>query len=70
MKIRIGYVGVHIATYYALEQGQFSRATTGLAALSAELGFELVAHETRVMNAEDALSVARDLALEKRCHWI
>jgi L-fucose isomerase-like protein len=65
MKIRIGYVGVHIATYYALEQGQFSRATTGLAALSAELGFELVAHETRVMNAEDALAVARDLAHEK-----
>lgn len=64
MTIRIGYVGVHIATYYAEEHGQFSRARTGLTQLAEELGFELIAREGGVMDAEAAAAVARDLADE------
>ncbi len=62
MIIRIGYVGVHIATYYAEEHEQLTRARTGLAKLADQLGFELVAHEGGVMDAETAVAVARDLA--------
>jgi len=54
MKIRIGYVGVHIATYYAEEYEQFSRAKAGLAGLSQELGFEVLAGSEPVMDAAGA----------------
>lgn len=64
MAIRVGYVGVHIATYYAEEHKQIPRAITGLAKLADELGFELVSRERGVMNAEEATSVARELAGE------
>jgi L-fucose isomerase-like protein len=64
MTVRIGYVGVHIATYYAVEHGQFSRAMTGLAELADALGFELVAREGGVMDAAAAAAVANDLADE------
>ena len=62
--VRVGYVGVHIATYYAEEHQQISRATAGLEKLADELGFELVAREGGVMNAEEAVAVARELADE------
>jgi L-fucose isomerase-like protein len=58
---RVGYVGVHIATYYAVEHEQFSRAIGGLTALSAECDFELVARDSGVMDAAQAAAVARDI---------
>ena len=60
--LRIGYVGVHIATYYAEEHDQFNRARAGLANLARELGFELVAREAGVMSAEDAGAAAREFS--------
>ncbi|HVB71890.1 MAG TPA: hypothetical protein VND83_10395 [Acidimicrobiales bacterium] len=65
MTIRVGYVGVHIATYYAEEYGQLTRARTGLRTLADQLGFELVAREGGVMNAEQATAIARELADER-----
>lgn len=62
--LRVGYVGVHIATYYAMEHRQFSRAITGLSSLADDLGFELVAREGGVMDAESAAAVARGLVDE------
>ncbi len=62
MTIRIGYVGVHIATYYAVEHGQLTRAIDGLTALADELGFELVARAGGVMDAEAAAAAAREVA--------
>jgi hypothetical protein len=64
MTLRIGYVGVHIATYYAVEHRQFSRAITGLTDLAAEFDFVLVAREGGVMDAESAATVARELVGE------
>lgn len=65
MTIRIGYVGVHIATYYAEEHDQLSRATRGLEELGQQLGFELVVREGGVMDADSAGVVARELADER-----
>ena len=62
MTLRIGYVGVHIATYYAVEHRQFSRAIAGLNDLARELDFELVAREGGVMDATEAGAVAREVA--------
>lgn len=62
MTIRIGYVGVHIATYYAVEHQQFSRALTGLADLATAFDFQLVAREGGVMDAEAAAAVANEFA--------
>lgn len=62
MTIRIGYVGLHIATYYAVEHGQLTRAIEGLTTLSSETGFELVAREGGVMDAEAAIAAAREFA--------
>ncbi len=62
--IRVGYVGVHIATYYAEEHRQIARARTGLSKLAEELGFELVVREGGVINAEQATAVAHELAEE------
>ena len=64
MTLRIGYVGVHIATYYAVEHHQFSRAIAGLTELAGALDFELVAREGGVMDAVDATAVAREMADE------
>jgi L-fucose isomerase-like protein len=65
MTVRIGYVGVHIATYYAEEHHQFSRAIAGLTELAAALDFQLVAREGGVMDAEAAAAVARELVDER-----
>jgi L-fucose isomerase-like protein len=65
MTLRIGYVAVHIATYYAIEHGQLTRAIGGLTRLADELRFELVARETGVMDAEDAAAMARDMAAQQ-----
>lgn len=64
MTVRIGYVGVHLGTYYAVEHQQFSRAIAGLTEMGAAFDFELVARESGVMDAEGAASVARELADE------
>lgn len=64
MTVRIGYVGVHIATYFAEEHDQFRRAVGGLQDLAVKLDFELVARETGVMDAAEAEVVARELAPE------
>jgi L-fucose isomerase-like protein len=61
MTLRIGYVGVHIATYYAEEFGQFTRAVNGLTGLAEELDVTLVARGTGVMDATEAAAVAAEL---------
>jgi len=61
-RLRVGYVGVHIATYYAVEHAQFSRAIDGLSMLAAACDFELIARDEGVMDAVQATAVARGLA--------
>lgn len=54
MSVRIGYVGVHLPTYYAVEQDQFGRAARGLDALGADLGFDVVVYPEGVVTGDDA----------------
>jgi len=61
LTLRVGYVGVHIATYYAIEHHQLTRAIEGLTVLAGELGFELVAREGGLMDADAAVAAAREL---------
>jgi len=49
-KLRVGYVGVSIATYYASEYRTRQRAIEGLEKLSEKLDFELVAVRDEVMD--------------------
>lgn len=61
-KVRIGYVGVHIGTYYAHEYNQFDRAHEGLQSLADEHDFDLVLAEDGVMDAAESEAMARNLA--------
>lgn len=57
-KLRVGYVGVSIAPYYATELRQRERAISGLEALAKELDFELVAVHDEVMSEDGARQAA------------
>ena len=55
-KLRVGFIGVSIATYFASELNQRERAITGLEKLAEELDFELVAVADEIMSAEAAVN--------------
>ena len=59
--IRVGYAGVHLSTYYAVEHDQFGRATRGLSSLAGELGFELVPAPHPIEGREQAEAARRFL---------
>ncbi|MEM7343405.1 MAG: hypothetical protein AAF485_04125 [Chloroflexota bacterium] len=63
-KLKVGYVGVAFATYYAEEHDQFNRAVTGLEALAQQLDFELVPIRYGVMDASQAETVAQELSAQ------
>ncbi|RMF81579.1 MAG: hypothetical protein D6737_04555 [Chloroflexi bacterium] len=60
-KLRVGYVGVSIATYYASEYDQRQRAIRGLRKAAKELDFELVAVKDEVMDEDSAARAAEYL---------
>ncbi len=64
-KLRIGYAGVAIASYFADEHHQYERAINGLEALSQQWGFELYPIRHGLLNAEMAEQAARELAEHK-----
>lgn len=57
-KLRVGYIGTSISSYFAGEYNQRPRAITGLEALAAELDFELVAVHDEVMTEEGSTRAA------------
>lgn len=61
-KLRIGYAGVALSSYFAEEHGQYTRAIQGLEALSRELGFEFVPIRRGLVTVEMAEQAARELA--------
>ncbi|MBK8023873.1 MAG: hypothetical protein IPK19_21175 [Chloroflexi bacterium] len=65
VKLRVGYVGTSIASYFATEYHQRERAITGLNALADAWGFELVAIADEVMSVEAAEQAAERLKAEK-----
>lgn len=60
-KLRIGYVGTSIASYFASEYHQRERAIAGLETLAREWDFELVAIADEVMSVEAAEQAAERL---------
>ena len=60
-KLRVGYVGTSIASYFATEYHQRERAITGLEALAEAWGFELVAIADEIMSVEAAEQAAERL---------
>lgn len=60
-KLRVGYAGVAIASYFAEEENQYNRAISGLDALSRELDFELFPIRHGLLNGEQAEVAAREL---------
>ena len=61
-KLRVGYVGTSIATYFASEYNQRERAIDGLTQLAEELDFELIAVHNEVMSEDAARQAAEFLA--------
>jgi L-arabinose isomerase len=64
-KLRVGYAGVAIASYFAEEHHQYERAINGLEALSQKWGFELVPIRQGLLNGEMAEQAARELTDQK-----
>ncbi|MBL8164512.1 MAG: hypothetical protein JNJ61_21160 [Anaerolineae bacterium] len=60
-KLRVGYVGTSIASYFASEYRQRERAIAGLETLAQEWNFELVAIADEVMSVEAAEQAAERL---------
>ena len=57
-KLRVGYIGTSISSYFAGEYNQRPRAIDGLEKLAAELDFELVAVHDEVMTEEGSVRAA------------
>src|SRR3954453_16942444 len=64
-KLRVGYVGTSIGSYFATEYGQRERAISGLRKLAEEWDFELVAIADEVMTEEAAQQAAQRLQHEQ-----
>lgn len=60
-KLRVGFVGTSITSYYASEYRQRERAIDGLTRLAQELDFELVSVSDAINSVEDAENAARYL---------
>ena len=63
-KLKVGYAGVAISSYYAEEYNQYERAINGLDALSKEWDFELVPIHEGLLDADSASRAARQLRAE------
>ena len=57
-KLRVGYIGTSISSYFASEYDQRTRAVNGLEKLAVELDFELVAVHDEVMTEEGSVRAA------------
>jgi L-fucose isomerase-like protein len=64
-KLRVGYIGTSIASYFATEYHQRERAITGLETLAQSLDFELVAIADEIMSIEAAEAAAERLRAEQ-----
>jgi L-fucose isomerase-like protein len=64
-KLRVGYVGTSIASYFATEYQQRKRAITGLETLADAWGFELIAIADEIMTIEAAEQAAERLRAEQ-----
>lgn len=64
-KLRVGYVGTSIASYFASEYHQRERAINGLNALANEWEFDLVAIADEVMTVQAAEQAAERLKAER-----
>ena len=64
-KLRVGYVGTSIGSYFATEYGQRERAINGLRKLAEAWDFELVAIADEVMTEEAAWQAAEQLQHEQ-----
>lgn len=60
-KLRVGYVGTSIPSYFASEYQQRERAIDGLQKLADAWGFELIAIADEIMSAEAAADAAQRL---------
>lgn len=60
-KLRVGYAGVAISSYFAQEENQYERAINGLEALSEAWDFELVPIREGLLDAQMAEDAARRL---------
>ncbi len=60
-RLRVGYVGVALASYFAEEHNQYGRAIQGLEQLSQELDFDLVAIPYGLTDIPMAEQAAREL---------
>ncbi len=68
-RVRVGYAGVSLASYFAQEHGQYGRAIQGLQDLSTELGFELVPIRYAITDVALAEQAAGEL-LEKQIDFL
>ncbi len=57
-KLRVGYIGTSISSYFAGEYNQRPRAIAGLEKLAEELDFELIAVHDEVMTEEGSIRAA------------
>ena len=60
-RLRVGYVGVAYATYFADEHNQYGRAIAGLEKLSKELDFELIPIRHGLLDMETTEAAAAEL---------
>ena len=60
-KLRVGYIGTSISSYFAGEYNQRPRAIAGLEKMAEELDFELIAVHDEVMSEEGAAHAAQYL---------
>ena len=61
-KLRVGYAGTALTSYFADEYNQYERAVNGLEELSQKWGFELVPIRYGLTDVEMAQQAARELA--------
>ncbi len=64
-RLRVGYIGTSISSYFADEYDQRSRAVTGLEKLAAELDFDLVAISDEMMTEEASAQAAEYFRAEQ-----
>ena len=57
-RLRVGYIGTSISSYYAGEYDQRNRAIAGLEKLAAELDFDLIAWRDEAMTEEGSARAA------------
>lgn len=60
-KLKVGYVGVAINSYFAQEHNQYERAITGLEGLAKIWNFDLFPIRHGLLNSEQAQAAAREL---------